>query len=1550
MEKLKKHGKKLLIILIPIILCIVLISASTYIVMKWIVKKVTQTATQYTKSVSINENGSFSTAVTAKELWDEMKKNGYDVDKYLSGPDELARLMNAELVTQLPDTRPNVDQPINWDAIFNSSSLSSSQWAGDEPEYILHMRDKLEYYEEHYGLSTEYECLIDCDKCRLTIFQKVNNKWKLVLACNSFQGYNEPGHKDDWDGPRSRSFKGVWTVLDPKYQNAYGSALSYMWPTCFVNGGHLEKCANGSCDCQTFEYAHQSNPDDYPVEQRYTLQGCCGVSQENAEWIFKNIAPGNKVIVFDQYNPMPDPNVNYEDVSTRGHIPSKNQSEDIPWRKIKLGKSEKSDEIVEDSDKTETNTDDTKIENDNEYELSADELSSIRPSTQSSSTSKSTNSINSLQGIIRFKRHDKDGNEYYLTYASPTEYYKWIEEYNVNGDQKAREQALTHFTLKKSPKKSNSKISGKGGKAIAEAAVELACSVAVAPDQNLYKAQWPWTRDYNSTTAAYIDARESLIEGKSSDGGDYASCDMAVATAVRYSKVDPNMEYNTTPNIWTYLRNSSEWEDVGEYTRPNPPTNLQPGDVLLSGQPYGHILIYTGNEAVRKKYPTSSADAYEAGYQTTEGESYYPRLFEISKDPRNHITFTIFRHVSSNDVSDETIANISERLVNAAKNTPATAAGHCLEWVDNVWDNAGIAPERLHCACCAKDAHCVSTDRTNIPIGASVYSTGSGASGAHLYGHVGVYIGNGQVMDSVQGIVRTISLNEWAPSNDTNEHNAWLGWGWEDGNKSRGASQDSNSGSTSGNSTSKTDNKSDSGTGVNNSGGPDLEPVIQAALSQVGQPYNSTGSFADVDGWENGALGFNCSGLVWWAFEQGGFEVPHGQCSYGTYSGAPGDMLPTVKENCGGSLITEPSQLKRGDVLFYNTGDGRESGHVAIYLGDGQRVHADGSSVTVDDRAFNEKFIGGGPLVKDGVARGTSNSSSNSNSGYEAVIATYKEVDKSLSYRGAEDLEAGKSFGVSLDTQPEYTLNTTTIDYESMVQPYTLQFDFLWSLLVVGQSKNFVMNLADLAYKSELEVGIYDNLTTTTDIDRWTYKKVTDARIRGSVRYNEISYRVGHTHYYSNGDPQDEYDGYITKTVVTRTNSAVCALTRANTWIADYEQEYNKAPTESNTQNGSKSLKNQLLQDWTEVGSDNDKCNIIGQTIKQLVDDVNKRLKNDYDGKMKQYRNESKSSGGSNNSSVPSEPSYIGEGDVTQDITMETRIRRVEIQDATEDTTVTEKYISGTQKGIIKDDEKTKPNFVTLFNEQKYRQNKNNILSATDWLFEIMEENENLANTLQIFRYLLYKATNINYGVTEFDFQDLMQMTSASSSRGGSGGVLSVTETTLTKEEFVNLVQSYSAAFQYNTQEFRDGAGTIYDICIQEHLNPVLCAAQAWQEQNWHTPVPGNYWGIGVYNGMQDGIHYEGLSGGVKGWCKHVNGILSGNGDSADVYRADSARFSTVNNKFKGDMSTIYDVFSSWAYIGDGHSLQEEADYAAQYVESICQCADQIFGEGVLRP
>jgi cell wall-associated NlpC family hydrolase len=82
-----------------------------------------------------------------------------------------------------------------------------------------------------------------------------------------------------------------------------------------------------------------------------------------------------------------------------------------------------------------------------------------------------------------------------------------------------------------------------------------------------------------------------------------------------------------------------------------------------------------------------------------------------------------------------------------------------------------------------------------------------------------------------------------------------------------------------------------------------------AAMSQLGTPYVWAGAAPG---------GFDCSGLVMWAFAQVGISLPHNAAAqYG--HGTPVDK----------------SQLAPGDLVFFSG-----LGHVGIYIGGGQYVHA----------------------------------------------------------------------------------------------------------------------------------------------------------------------------------------------------------------------------------------------------------------------------------------------------------------------------------------------------------------------------------------------------------------------------------------------------------------------------------------------------------------------------------------------------------------------------------------------------------------------------------
>ncbi len=101
---------------------------------------------------------------------------------------------------------------------------------------------------------------------------------------------------------------------------------------------------------------------------------------------------------------------------------------------------------------------------------------------------------------------------------------------------------------------------------------------------------------------------------------------------------------------------------------------------------------------------------------------------------------------------------------------------------------------------------------------------------------------------------------------------------------------------------------------------PEPEPqdiAVWSALSEIGTPYVWGGS---------GPNGFDCSGLTMWAWGKAGVSLGH-------YTGSQYAQSRHVTE----------AELRPGDLVFYwRGGRGGDPTHVALYLGDGNIVHAPG--------------------------------------------------------------------------------------------------------------------------------------------------------------------------------------------------------------------------------------------------------------------------------------------------------------------------------------------------------------------------------------------------------------------------------------------------------------------------------------------------------------------------------------------------------------------------------------------------------------------------------
>lgn len=120
------------------------------------------------------------------------------------------------------------------------------------------------------------------------------------------------------------------------------------------------------------------------------------------------------------------------------------------------------------------------------------------------------------------------------------------------------------------------------------------------------------------------------------------------------------------------------------------------------------------------------------------------------------------------------------------------------------------------------------------------------------------------------------------------------------------------------------------------------EAIIASARRMLGVPYRYGGA--------SPATGFDCSGLVQYAYRNAGIRVPR-----------------TTGEQYRASLLLPRHALQPGDVIFFHLRGTSRVSHVGIYLGDGRFIHAPstGKKVSVSelsDPYWRRRFTSGGRL------------------------------------------------------------------------------------------------------------------------------------------------------------------------------------------------------------------------------------------------------------------------------------------------------------------------------------------------------------------------------------------------------------------------------------------------------------------------------------------------------------------------------------------------------------------------------------------------------------
>lgn len=341
-------------------------------------------------------------------------------------------------------------------------------------------------------------------------------------------------------------------------------------------------------------------------------------------------------------------------------------------------------------------------------------------------------------------------------------------------------------------------------------------------------------------------------------------------------------------------------------------------------------------------------------------------------------------------------------------------------------------------------------------------------------------------------------------------------------------------------------------------------------------------------------------------------------------------------------------------------------------------------------------------------------------------------------------------------SKTEYDVQSKSINYKSAVSKYTMPFQYLWSLIVIGDDKGVGLDLADLVEDSQIIISIYDNITTTvnTTIDTYNREKKIDVSATATAT---TSYGGSFTKSDS-WEPVEEWeenDNYQIKHVITyKNNTPVFDITKADVWIVDYSKEYTyQASQQTLEETNEKDL------DDTEYidDADNPVTSEKGDGSDLLNYDNFKDELEDLEDDAEEYAED--------NTNIEYENGVAITLTVSADITSckaSYYKHNVNRHEKNINTVSAQKYVAGNIINNPKVEKKTKEeikngtgqdNFVTILCDKEHIEARKKItLEIPSWLFELLETNPDTVNMVDLTKYLLYKVTNKSYGVTEYDF------------------------------------------------------------------------------------------------------------------------------------------------------------------------------------------------------
>ena len=316
---------------------------------------------------------------------------------------------------------------------------------------------------------------------------------------------------------------------------------------------------------------------------------------------------------------------------------------------------------------------------------------------------------------------------------------------------------------------SNGERSGTCGMALRIEAVQIALlpKGSAGPQASDQASDRSFLDDTTSVSCSYsarLRDGATIQAGDGETAGTVGQSRPVGGIAAKVSGIDGSISYSAyvSGRGWTPFASNGEW--VGE-------ANVEAVRVTLSGEIAKFYDVW---------YQSHMSDLGWLGWASNgqpaspTGRGYTMEAWQVVLRPKGFGAPGI-TYANAYGQSRSTMNDAQKRIYLQALSTPSPGDGLCALWVEQVYRRAGYSTPNRN-ANTLYDMFCHNGNTEQLKVGMIVaVSTHSRSVMGSQYGHVGIYIGNGELRDAVYGYVRQIPLRQWLAYYGTTVQPRW-GW------------------------------------------------------------------------------------------------------------------------------------------------------------------------------------------------------------------------------------------------------------------------------------------------------------------------------------------------------------------------------------------------------------------------------------------------------------------------------------------------------------------------------------------------------------------------------------------------------------------------------------------------------------------------------------------------------------------------------------------------------------------------------------------------------